>query len=193
MRISTALLSTLVAGSSLSLSMQYAISQQELSSTLGMGDLDVGVATPNLLPKPIETSSSEPAPVESSTQTPQASPEQTETLGEPTTPTEVPAPSPEPEAAQSAQQTPQITETTVVSDVINYKYGVVQVSITALASDITGVELLQGDASYGRDVAYEALINATIQTDGTNYGNVSGATFTTDAFKKAISNALGKL
>lgn len=193
MRISTALLSTLVAGSSLSLSMQYAISQQELSSTLGMGDLDVGVATPNLLPKPIETGSSEPAPVESSTQTPQASPEQTEKLGEATTPTEAPAPAPEPEAAQSAQQTPQITETTVVSDVINYKYGVVQVSITALASDITSVELLQGDASYGRDVAYEALINATIQTDGTNYGNVSGATFTTDAFKKAISNALGKL
>jgi len=29
--------------------------------------------------------------------------------------------------------------------------------------------------------------------DGTGYGNVSGATFTTEAFKKAVSNALAKL
>jgi uncharacterized protein with FMN-binding domain len=70
---------------------------------------------------------------------------------------------------------------------------VVKISLTAVGSDVTNVTLLEGDTSYGRDVAYVALAAATVQTDGINYGNVSGATFTTEAFKKAVTNALSKL
>jgi uncharacterized protein with FMN-binding domain len=57
---------------------------------------------------------------------------------------------------------------------------------------ITDIKVLIGDTSYGRDLAYQSLIAATLQTQGTNYGNVSGATFTTDAFKQAVQNALSK-
>lgn len=81
---------------------------------------------------------------------------------------------------------------TVVSDEISYKYGLVQVSVTKSGDQITDVALLKGDATYGRDVAYQTLIQATLQYQGTNYGNVSGATFTTEAFKLAVENALAK-
>jgi uncharacterized protein with FMN-binding domain len=36
-------------------------------------------------------------------------------------------------------------------------------------------------------------VNATLATQSTNYGNISGATFTVDAFKKAVDNALAKI
>ncbi len=193
MRISTAVLSTLLAGSSLSLSMQYAISQQEVSPSLSLADLEVDTKTPDPTPTSAESANADPGPAEPATQTTESAPGNTNEEAAPASPTQEPAPAPESTATPSAPPAPELTETTVVSDVITYKYGVVQVSVTALGQDITGVQLLQGDATYGRDVAYEALINATIQTDGTNYGNVSGATFTTEAFKKAISNAIGKL
>jgi len=192
-RISTAILSTLLAGSSLSLSMQYAISQQEVSPTLSLADLEVDTKTPDPTPTSVESANADPAPAESAPQTTESMPGNTKEEAAPANPAQEPAAGTENTATPSTPPAPKLTETTVISDVITYKYGVVQVSVTALGQDITGVELLQGDATYGRDVAYEALINATIQTDGTNYGNVSGATFTTEAFKKAISNAIGKL
>ena len=101
-------------------------------------------------------------------------------------PTQTQAPS-EPTAAPAAPQS-----VTQISDEISYKYGVVQVSITKTGDQITDVTLLKGDATYGRDVAYQTLIQATLQYQGTNYGNVSGATFTTEAFKLAVENALAK-
>jgi uncharacterized protein with FMN-binding domain len=87
---------------------------------------------------------------------------------------------------------PAAKKITIESDVIDYKYGVVQISVTKLGSEITAVDLLQGDATNGRDQAYQILIDATLQQQGTNFGNVSGATFTTDAFIKAVDNALLK-
>jgi uncharacterized protein with FMN-binding domain len=78
------------------------------------------------------------------------------------------------------------------SDAIQYKYGVVQISITKVGKKLTAVGLIQGDATNGRAKAYQILIDATLQVQGTNFGNVSGATFTTDAFRKAVDNALLK-
>lgn len=97
--------------------------------------------------------------------------------------------SPKQSASPSKVQTKPVTKK---SDVIEYKYGVVQLSVTKSGSEITDVQLLQGDASNGRDKAYKILQDATIQVQGTNYGNVSGATFTTDAYKLAVENALSK-
>lgn len=108
-----------------------------------------------------------------------------------------------PTPAQSAQPSrelkptpvapiPELNPVTLESDPISYKYGVVQLAVTMVGSEITAVGLVQGDASNGRDQAYKILEDATIQTQGTNYGNVSGATFTTDAYKLAVENALSK-
>ena len=75
---------------------------------------------------------------------------------------------------------------------ISYKYGVVQVSVTKSGGKITDVNLLQGTATKGRDAAFPSLIKATISNNGTSFGNLSGATYTTNAFKKAVNSALAK-
>lgn len=202
MRISTALVSALVAGGSLSLSLQYASSQQQAAPTLDLAALDEPTvpaptesapATADAAPAEgvtdpattAPTTESQPAEQSQATSTATNTPASTSTTDAQPAPTETRAPAPEP--------VPVAVEKTVTSDVINYKYGVVQISLTAIGNDITNVTLLQGDASYGRDVAYAALIDATVKTDGINYGNVSGATFTTEAFKKAVTNAIAKL
>ena len=110
-----------------------------------------------------------------------------------------PGVSPTPEVTQPSTQSPvapQPTQAPVVttfeSDVISYKYGDVQISLTKTDGLISAVNVLIGDATNGRDEAYLILIAATIEAQGTNYGNVSGATFTTDAFKLAVENVLAK-
>ena len=84
-------------------------------------------------------------------------------------------------------------EKTVTSDLVTYEYGVIQIGMTAVDGTLTNVEVLQGDTSFGRDQTYAALVSATISAQGTNFGNYSGATFTTEAFRSAVANALGKL
>jgi hypothetical protein len=108
-----------------------------------------------------------------------------------------PSPAQSEQSSQQLQSTPvvpipELKPLTVESDPISYKYGVVQLSVTMVGSEITAVGLVQGETSNGRDKAYKILEDATIQTQGTNYGNVSGATFTTDAYKLAVENALSK-
>ena len=114
-----------------------------------------------------------------------------------TAPTETPA---EPTPSESAvagpapvEQVAEPIEKTVTSDLVTYEYGVIQIGMTAVDGTLTNVEVLQGDTSFGRDQTYSALIRATISAQGTNFGNYSGATFTTEAFRSAVANALGKL
>lgn len=160
MRKSTAIVATLVAASSLAISLR-------------LGDI---ATQENLAP---DISASEPTKVDPTTPSP--SPTQS---GQPN-----PAPSP---SGTTAPAIPKPKPVTKNSDVIDYKYGVVQVSVTMLGNEITKVGLLQGDATNGRDKAYAILTEATIQVQGTNYGNVSGATYTTEAFKLAVESALEK-
>jgi uncharacterized protein with FMN-binding domain len=76
--------------------------------------------------------------------------------------------------------------------VIAYKYGDIQISLTKTDGVISAVNVIIGDATNGREEAYLILTAATIEAQSTNYGNVSGATFTTDAFKIAVENVLAK-
>lgn len=101
-------------------------------------------------------------------------------------------PTQEPSATPTSEPSGEPVIRVIDSDEIEYKYGVVQVSVTLTDSQISGISMLQGEASNGRAAAYEMLIDATIQVQGTNYGNVTGATYTTDAFKSAIENVLSK-
>ena len=116
--------------------------------------------------------------------------------GKSETPTEA-APTTDSSAVASAEpETLRPAEPAVVnvsSAVIEYQYGVIQVGITAEAGKITKVQMLQGDTGYGRDATYASLINATISAQGTNFGNYSGATFTTEAFRDAVASAISKL
>lgn len=166
MRKTTAVVATLVAASSLAISLRLGdIATQE---NIEMGTSADGQSPSNPVPSDLPGS---PTPVPTASESPGTNP----TPGANSTPTQ-----------------PKPKQVSKDSDVIEYKYGVLQLSMTMLGTEITAVSVIQGDLTNGRDKAYEILTDATVQVQGTNYGNVSGATFTTEAFKIAVENALGK-
>jgi uncharacterized protein with FMN-binding domain len=68
-----------------------------------------------------------------------------------------------------------------------------QVSVTKDATGkITSVNLIQAVATGGRQRAFSLLQSAAVSAQGSNFGNVGGATYTTDAFKQALDSALAK-
>ena len=171
MRKSTALVTSVVAASALLISFRA-------GELLTPQPIELGALAPAISPNAEQsTETASPAPTSST------EPSTTPSVKPSTTSTAAPAKTSKPVKPKSA---------TLSSDPITYKYGVVQVSVTKVGQEITDIKMLQGDATNGRAEAYATLINATLQTQGINYGNVSGATFTTDAFKQAISNVLKK-
>lgn len=82
---------------------------------------------------------------------------------------------------------------TVQGDAVQYRYGTVQVEVVRTSGKISAVNMIQSDATAGREAAYPMLVQAAIDAQGSNFGNISGATFTTDAFKKALDSAISKL
>jgi uncharacterized protein with FMN-binding domain len=75
---------------------------------------------------------------------------------------------------------------------IQYRYGTVQVAVTKSGGKITAVNLLQEGATGGRQAAFTYLVELAIQANGTSFGNLSGATYTVDAFKQSLESALAK-
>lgn len=82
---------------------------------------------------------------------------------------------------------------TVSGDPIQYAYGVVQVEVVRTGGKISAVNLVQGTASAGRDQAFSTLQQAAVSSQGSGFGNLSGATYTTQAFKQALDSAISKL
>lgn len=89
----------------------------------------------------------------------------------------------------SASSTPQ----TSTGDAFNYQYGTIQLSVTTENSKITTIDLVQAGATGGREQAFSYLVTDAISANGTNFGNLSGATYTTDTFKQALQSAISKL
>lgn len=85
---------------------------------------------------------------------------------------------------------------TVNSDVINYVTNGLQknlqIAVTFSGTTITDIQMLQGDTNNGIGAAYPVLIKAAISAQGSGFGNYTGATYTTNAFKTAVNNAIGK-
>lgn len=68
----------------------------------------------------------------------------------------------------------------------------IQLSVTKSNGKITDVGLVTATATAGRDQAFSYLVDYAVQSNGSGFGNLSGATFTTVAFKKALDQALAK-
>lgn len=85
------------------------------------------------------------------------------------------------------------TDMTVTGDAIQYRFGVIQVEVVRAGGQITAVNLVQAGATAGREQAFPYLTDYAIKAQGTNFGNLSGATYTTDAFKQALESAMSKL
>jgi uncharacterized protein with FMN-binding domain len=121
-------------------------------------------AAPNVVP----TKTTAPAPV--STPKPKTS--------------TAPAPAQDPEPA-----TPGVSKN---GSAVQYRYGTVQVAVTKANGKITAVNLLQEGATGGRQAAFTYLADLAVQANGSSFGNLSGATYTTDAFKQSLESALAK-
>lgn len=82
---------------------------------------------------------------------------------------------------------------TATSDDIPYQFGDIQLTVTKANGKITKIDYGNSTASAGRDQAFPYLVQYAIQAQGSSFSNVSGATYTTDAFKQALDSAISKL
>lgn len=85
------------------------------------------------------------------------------------------------------------SDKTVTGDAINYQYGTIQVEVVRQGGKLTAINLPQAQATAGREQAFSMLQQAALDAQGSNFGNISGATFTTMAFKQALDSAISKL
>ena len=92
-----------------------------------------------------------------------------------------------------------VTQTTpdgpksATSTAIDYEFGTVQLKVTKTAGKISSIDLVQAGATAGREQAFAMLVDAAVKANGSSFGNVSGATYTTDAFKQALDSALSTI
>jgi hypothetical protein len=82
---------------------------------------------------------------------------------------------------------------TVTSDQIPYEFGYVELTVTKSAGKLSAIDIGGSTATDGRDQAYPILVEEAIKAQGTDFGNLGGATYTVDAFKAALDNAIAKL
>ena len=96
-------------------------------------------------------------------------------------------------STSEASAAPVDVKKSATGDPVDYLYGTIQVSITQLNGKLTAIELLQQQATAGREQAFPYLVKYAIAANGSNFGNLSNATYTTDAFKQALDSAISKL
>ena len=87
---------------------------------------------------------------------------------------------------------PASTTVTHQGAAIGYRFGTIQLSVTEKNGKITDISQVVFQASGGRAGAWGPLVQAAKSANGANFGNLSGATYTTAAFKDALKSALAK-
>ena len=120
-----------------------------------------------------------------------------------TTPSATATPTPSATASASASA-PEATATpaapatrTIDGDVVNTRFGPVQVQITLSGSTITAVKDLQYPNGSGRDIeindqALPILDQEVLQSQSANIDTVSGATYTSEGYIQSLQSALDK-
>jgi uncharacterized protein with FMN-binding domain len=68
-------------------------------------------------------------------------------------------------------------------------YGDVQVDVVFANGKITDVVFVSANATKGRSQAFPLLRQETLSTQSSNISNISGATYTTDAYMRSIQSA----
>lgn len=82
---------------------------------------------------------------------------------------------------------------TVTSDLISYRYGRVQLEVTATGGKIDSIVEKTATATSGYEQVFPYLNDAAIKAQGTEFSNVSGATFSSEAYRQALNSAISKL
>ncbi len=108
-------------------------------------------------------------------------------------------PTQSPSAAESATpaaaptKKPSSSKQVQTGEIISYKFGAMQLEVVKSGSKISAVNLVQADTRGSDWAAVPAMLaDAAVAANGSDFGNVSGATFTTQAFKSALESALAK-
>ncbi len=107
---------------------------------------------------------------------------------------------PQPAASASASASPAPSKSTSTSgssvtktgDSVESSFGPVQVKVTKVSGKITEITYVQAVATHGRAQVFPYLVQYAIDANGTSFGNISGATYTVDAFKQSLESALAK-
>lgn len=92
----------------------------------------------------------------------------------------------------SVDGTQPITQT-VTSELIQYRYGQVQLEITATDGKLDSIVEKTATATSGYEQVFPYLNDAAIKAQGTEFSNVSGATFSSEAYRQALNSAISKL
>ena len=111
------------------------------------------------------------------------------------TPTATPTPTPT--ATKTTAPAVSADKVTKTSAAINYvahrSPGTMQISVTKSGSKITDITIISGGTEGGQWAQVpDILAQAAIKSQGANFGNLSGATHTTEAFYQALDSALAK-
>lgn len=86
------------------------------------------------------------------------------------------------------------TDKTVRGEAVQYQYGVIELEVVRTGGKISAVNLIQAGTSGSEwAVVPDMLVEATLQAQGSGFGNISGATFTTEAYKQSLNSALAQL
>jgi uncharacterized protein with FMN-binding domain len=116
-----------------------------------------------------------------------------------------PTTSPEPTSGSSPQSTtpptsaPAQTSTRSATGTdVQYRYGDIQIQVTASGSKITNVAILRDDATDGHSYqinseAVPILQSETISAQSSQIDGVSGATYTSQAYEQSLQSALDQL
>jgi uncharacterized protein with FMN-binding domain len=105
------------------------------------------------------------------------------------TPEKTPAPT------ATADPTPTATaaDGTYLSSNVSYRYGNIQLEVTVQSGQLSAINLIQATTEgRGYDQAPPMLVDAALQAGSADFGNLSGATFTSMAFKQALTDALSQ-
>jgi uncharacterized protein with FMN-binding domain len=158
----------------------------ETGLSLGAGTTNTDTsASPTASPTPEATASATPAASATASAAASATPTPTKSA------TATPTPTPTKTATASAAS---VTKTSAaISYIAKNRQGVMQISVTKTGSKITDVTIISGGTEGGEwAVVPDMLAQAAIDAQGSNFGNISRATHTTDAFKQALESALAK-
>ena len=144
-------------------------------------DSSVPSASPSVVPSSSASSSATPSSSSSTTTAPAPKPSASASTA--------PAPAPKPSASQSQSTGASGTKS---GSVIESGFGTVQVQVTMVSGTISDITMLQANATHGRAAAFSYLVQYAIDANGASFANISGATYTTNAFKQSLRDALAK-
>lgn len=141
------------------------------------------------------TPSASLSPTATATPSSSSTPAKTATPSKTTTPTKTATPTKVPTATPTKTATPAPTNATPgLGDPIFYRYGTIQLQVAKSGGALSEVKIIVANVRGNEFAAVpNELAQAAIAANGTKFANVSGATFTSNAFRQALDSALGKL